>query len=945
MTWRNANSRRAADPVRRALPGFVTTRLSRTDLFVTILVILGLLTVVGPPLLGQGVLLDVNLISSRLPFRALTGAAYENTIMCRQDTIDYFPAIAEIKHSLFRGELPTWAPWEVGGAPLAGLPNTGFLSPLALPYFLLPLWLAPAFVKFAEIVAAMTGMILFLRRRGVSWAGSWLAGFVFVTSGFMIMWSNWPQTRVAALIPLLLWAVDRVVELHRAKDVVAVAVVFASMLLGGFPAVTMYALMAAGAYVLVRVWVLYRRRWREAVGVLAAAVGSLALGLGSAAIQLVPFVANLSDVFAGRNKGGGHLPLATAITMIAPEARGSCRGGIWYGDVIPIEAVSYVGSGALVLVVLAIGFARRRREEPGTRSWLIGTLLVAASLIWIGGPLLEGFALLPVIGNNSITRAQSVVGFILACLVALGFDEMNRRSGAAGALDDPQADHHVHPWAATRRPAVVLAIFFAVTIAVFLAALIAARQDDYLDHLAVSLAVPILLLLAALSLIVLVYVGPRALAILGPIFLVALVVIQGVGFARTMLPLSQRDLFFPSNPTHQFLQAHLGPDRYGPGDNTADAALSDWYHLRTPTGHEFTDPRWKELLAAVDPDVQRTVTYSRFSPTLPVERFTDSPVLDRLAVRYWTASPRRAVGKIESLDKDGRVRLAVSDSAPCTVEAGPLRGINIYLTDKVPLAPPRSKPLLHVEVRVGSETRTGAVLLDGTAPGPGRVTVAVAGEDLPTGGNAKVRVWLTGTDGARYFAGKGKRLSCSRVVPDKDTDPVRLVSTDAGSAIYERRDSLPRVRWASQSRVIDPDKQVAALKAEVPTDTVLLDNEATSPAAGGSGSVSVSEDAGNRIVVKTDSTNQGYLVVADSIVRQGWTATVDGQPAPLVRADHALAAVPVPAGEHQVELTYRVPGFWIGATITAMSVLTAISLLAAPGFLLRRRRRLSPRAP
>ena len=52
----------------------------------------------------------------------------------------------------------------------------------------------------------------------------------------------------------------------------------------------------------------------------------------------------------------------------------------------------------------------------------------------------------------------------------------------------------------------------------------------------------------------------------------------------------------------------------------------------------------------------------------------------------------------------------------------------------------------------------------------------------------------------------------------------------------------------------------------------------------------------------------------------GWQATVDGQAVPLLRADYVLRAVPVPAGEHLVELTFRPPSFIIGAVISGLAI-------------------------
>ncbi len=37
----------------------------------------------------------------------------------------------------------------------------------------------------------------------------------------------------------------------------------------------------------------------------------------------------------------------------------------------------------------------------------------------------------------------------------------------------------------------------------------------------------------------------------------------------------------------------------------------------------------------------------------------------------------------------------------------------------------------------------------------------------------------------------------------------------------------------------------------------------------------------------------------------GWSATVDGRPAPLLAADYLVQGVAVPAGRHEIRLVYR----------------------------------------
>ncbi|MBE7551893.1 MAG: YfhO family protein [Anaerolineales bacterium] len=66
--------------------------------------------------------------------------------------------------------------------------------------------------------------------------------------------------------------------------------------------------------------------------------------------------------------------------------------------------------------------------------------------------------------------------------------------------------------------------------------------------------------------------------------------------------------------------------------------------------------------------------------------------------------------------------------------------------------------------------------------------------------------------------------------------------------------------------------------------------------------------------------NSPTLLILSEVDYPGWQATVDGQSAPILRAYYTLRAVPVPAGEHTVELTFRPFSFTIGAIVTILSI-------------------------
>lgn len=88
------------------------------------------------------------------------------------------------------------------------------------------------------------------------------------------------------------------------------------------------------------------------------------------------------------------------------------------------------------------------------------------------------------------------------------------------------------------------------------------------------------------------------------------------------------------------------------------------------------------------------------------------------------------------------------------------------------------------------------------------------------------------------------------------------------------------------------------------------------------------------VSARTDGGTPGWLVFSE-VWHPGWRATIDGTPAPVLRADVALVAVPVPPGAHQVSLAFRDP--WVGRGVS-VSVLTAVAGLAAAGWGWRRRR-------
>jgi hypothetical protein len=913
------------------------------DWYIPGLIVAFVLFCLGPSLVGARSLLSINLLTRFYPWAA-SGADDLGHQACTTDTVDnIMPGIAYIRSQLFMGHLGSWQNTVLGGGPMGSVPNVGLFDPISLPYLVMPLWLAPAFVKLLEIVVAVGGTYLFLRRLDVGRPAATLAGFIFATSGFMVMWSNWPQTRVAALIPALFWAVERLVQRRQAGDVALIALVIGSMLFGGFPAVTGWAVYFAAVYVVVRVVVLYRTEVRKGVTTLGLAAGGLVLGGMLSAVQMLPFASlyQSTDLSYRAGRGNIGLPYTGLFTLMVPDSNGLCivGGTPQHGSANPIEVVAYIGAAALVLAVvgIAVGFVRRGTNTRGVWSFLIASSAFVVVLVYFSPRLRALLVHLPVFSNNPVPRLRSILGFTLAALAGVGFDALLRSRAASSP--GPRARQ-------------VRRIAWAVTtwLVIGAAGLVVLRQmhanaiaGHFLNSLERQLVAPGLILVVTLVLVCAVAAGVVIVARSGRVsarslafvVLPVLVVVQGASFFHAVLPGDNPADFYPKTPAHKFLAANLGHDRFASSRQVLYPATALYYGLRTPTGHGFTDTAWQNLLEQVDPAVMQTATVSAFTGTVNENTIGNSPALDVMAVKYFALPPEGLAGSLEPVPpSDGSVSIANGTSMTCTLPARALRGVTVQLAAPLLAADAQRGVTVDIAASAGGQTVRSARFL---GAGQGRVplSVALAGESLGGKGPVTVTVGARGASSPMVLASSAGAPVCAPVYPKPDK--LRLVYADAGTIIYQRLTALPRIRWASTATVIaDRNRRLAALKAGVSRGGVVLDAP-DQLASGLPGTVAVRSDRGGYIAADVNAQGAGYLVIGDAMQQHGWSVTVDGKPAKLVAADHAEVAVAVPAGQHRIVFGYRAPGLRVGAVSTAVALLIIIAL-----FVWERRRRREP---
>lgn len=183
-------------------------------------------------------------------------------------------------------------------------------------------------------------------------------------------------------------------------------------------------------------------------------------------------------------------------------------------------------------------------------------------------------------------------------------------------------------------------------------------------------------------------------------------------------------------------------------------------------------------------------------------------------------------------------------------------------------------------------------------------------------------------------------LNVKYIVLDQpfETMPDFLREVYRGSrVIYENQMALPRATLVERYHVLTPPKAILDSLARLSNtndglrrmavETFLEQDPHLSLGPVEGGSATIASYRLNDVTVKTRSPGPALLRLAD-LWYPDWTATVDGKPAPVIKADYLLRAVPVPAGEHEVVFRFRSPAVRRGMILSLSSLALILATLA-----------------
>ncbi|HEY1739262.1 MAG TPA: YfhO family protein, partial [Acidimicrobiia bacterium] len=408
-----------------------------------------------------------------------------------------------------------------------------------------------------------------------------------------------------------------------------------------------------------------------------------------------------------------------------------------------------------------------------------------------------------------------------------------------------------------------------------------------------------------------------------------IVAVEALAFVVPWWPRTASADYYPATPTTQFLAANLHGNRYAADNDTLFPSANTVYKLRAVSGHAFKEPAWRDLVASIDPTQPQGSTVLTISDA---DKTATSPILDRLAARYFVAQPGVPVYGTRTPPPASSSTFTLADGDATTfTDRGALRAVVV----RAPQGFARGGTPAYLDATV--RDASGKVVAQGRRPlldlPPIDIDVAVTGDALGSDPHT-VTLRLDAPGRTLTLAGTRVEPAHGTVRPPAVDDGLR-VRFAGDTVIYQRTTALDRVHWASHAIVErSAADRLSTLHEGYAADAVLLDGP--SPAASGAPAhVAVQADEGDSMRVAVDAQGAGYLVVADAL-QQGWKVTVDGKPAALRPADGAVVAVAVGAGNHVVHLWYDPNGRKPALVLSVVAVLVCLALAAM--MVLRRRR-------
>lgn len=342
------------------------------------------------------------------------------------------PWRSAVRTAIAHGEWPLLNPFMLCGDILAAAAQPAPYDPLNLIGMIIPLPPSLTFAAAMTFFIAGFGAFVFARALGCGELAALVAAAGWMFSANIAFFVGWPLARSWAYLPLIFYAVQRVVREASVRSGVILLVALAMLVLTGHPESLLHVTAVGAAYGLFEIATTRKRIGR--VIVIAVVSGVVALLL--TAIFLLPFLeASQQTVEIHTRMGFRTMPFPFMPELIQRRAANTVFafwGGQPWSDTVTPEwdpQTTRTGSIVIALALTALIVARRRKE-----TWFFFGLALVCLCAGFDAPpvanLLHKLPLFDMALNERLAFAASCALSLLAAFAvdALVSDARSRRS-------------------------------------------------------------------------------------------------------------------------------------------------------------------------------------------------------------------------------------------------------------------------------------------------------------------------------------------------------------------------------------------------------------------------------------------------------------------------------------------------------------------------------------
>jgi hypothetical protein len=396
-------------------------------------IILGQGVLYGPSLVGQKILLPLDILAEPgvyIPPTPGTAAMVPHNTVLSDLVFVLEPArrfaVSEIHH----GHFPMWAPYQYGGVP--------FIWPKFSLFLLLECCTkSPTILAWVQLFAALVGgagMFFFCRKSlNVGFWPATVCAWCYPLTAFFVLWQGYSTALAVYWLPWIFLAVDKTVRGESPLAPIGLSIVTFLVLTSGQIDISGQVLLGSGIYAIWCLWNTYPGEWyrRKSRSAIAMLILGWGLGFMLAAPQILPLVeySKTGSRMIHRSAGTEERPpvgLAALPQVLLPDIYGTTEKDSAFlapapeGNLLESAAAAYTGVLATLLVAPLAWCNRRYRAMN-----LLWLFLAFLGLSWcLDVPGFVEVLRLPGLNMMSHNRLVFLTSFAILSMTAIGLENL-----------------------------------------------------------------------------------------------------------------------------------------------------------------------------------------------------------------------------------------------------------------------------------------------------------------------------------------------------------------------------------------------------------------------------------------------------------------------------------------------------------------------------------------